>query len=307
MNKRVPAGDSSCLALPKPGHTKQKRSRKNYGKHDLKTKDCAICGKPFLAYLPKSKFCSQRCYQDDRNARERKHPRPTGPRECVVCRTPFTPRVNHPKQKYCSKACKHRSRNNGRKGGQKSKRMERQCAKCNKSFIAKAYFVKMGAARFCGTECWYSFLSAKKLAERARKPGRIRGTSSRGRNWDKISKWVIECKFGRICQGMCAKPECSNVIRFSCDHIVPYHLISTFEGKDPNAEVNLTALCESCHMKKTLAERKLFAGDVVGFMADARRIFRDMGPIKAALEYAGLAVPRFGISAEQFIASTEQS
>lgn len=28
MNKRVPAGDTSCLALPKPGHQKQKRVRK---------------------------------------------------------------------------------------------------------------------------------------------------------------------------------------------------------------------------------------------------------------------------------------
>ena len=78
----------------------------------------------------------------------------------------------------------------------------------------------------------------------------------------------------------------------SVDHIVPYRLLLQLREANPlvnpNEQVNLIALCTKHHMKKTGMESRLFEGNVVRFISEAKSIIPE-NLIWDALEWYGLA------------------
>jgi hypothetical protein len=58
---------------------------------------------------------------------------------------------------------------------------------------------------------------------------------------------------------------------------------------DPNARVNLVALCSRCHPKKRRAEDRLCnRTNIVGWLQELNRIGFPMGKVRKAMEFYGI-------------------
>jgi 5-methylcytosine-specific restriction endonuclease McrA len=70
------------------------------------------------------------------------------------------------------------------------------------------------------------------------------------------------------------------------DHIFPRRFLAK-RKLDPHVQVNLLSLCSSCHGKKKIAETRIFAGDVHGFMKGLNKIGYPMERVVAAARHYG--------------------
>ena len=235
----------------------------------IETIKCVFCGKEFTfnnthANRPNRKFCSQSCmgkYKSEKSRMDTKRKR-----ICKQCGKEF---LSYPSQigRFCSQKCV----------GDFNRKLKPQiCPCCGREFQPYNHRKR----RFCSQECQHKFNVGKNNPL-----WRGNRRQERGPNW-KSQAEAARLRDGYLCQG-CGSA-CSQ--KASVDHIVPFRLTKLYaelEGKDANDLQNLISLCRSCHAKKTMAERKLLRGDVMGFLADVR-VFMPIERVESALVFWGL-------------------
>jgi len=115
----------------------------NYRKlHRKVNKVCSYCGKAFLAYDKRRKYCSPECGNKAKGERNK-----TGKEmKCAVCEKPIwvTPSQLKLGKKYCSLECQ----SEGRK-----KKIKKLCEVCKKEFYITPSVQKRGQGRFCSRKC----------------------------------------------------------------------------------------------------------------------------------------------------------
>jgi endogenous inhibitor of DNA gyrase (YacG/DUF329 family) len=226
-----------------------------------KNRKCRECGKTFNS-KHNLMFCGKECFAA-RSIRRRTS-------NCIACGKEFVKERRTSTVKHCSRACMGISA--------RDPLIHFTCLHCGKQSNHRG----MGERKrkFCSTKCQYAYNVADNSPL-------YRGNRrhSRGATWPRQSKIARE-RDGNTCQGCGAVPN----ERASIDHIVPFRLTVVYaqtDGLDPNDPRNLIALCRSCHGKKTQAENKLLAGDLIGFLS-AIRSFLPIGRVEAALDLWGL-------------------
>lgn len=204
-----------------------------------KNRKCRGCGAKF-ENRQANIYCSEACFRDFSRRRRT--------RACVVCGSSFEVFAPHRNTKTCSKKCKfdlHRQAP-----------IPFKCRNCG----AEKQHVSMGGRKriYCSKECQTAFMVGVNSPL-------YRGNRrhDRGPTWGKQSR-LARKRDGNTCQGCGA----TSKELASVDHIVPFRLAVLYgqtDGIDPNHLDNLLCLCRSCHGKKTQAEARLLAGDVMGF------------------------------------------
>lgn len=108
---------------------------------------CQTCGKTFLAYTPKQRFCSQPCYWSAMKKPPRK------PIACEECREAFVPA--DARRRFCSKPCASRytARNRTPRKRRTKPLPTSTCRGCRKTFTPKRYRPSI-VPRFCSRECY---------------------------------------------------------------------------------------------------------------------------------------------------------
>lgn len=56
------------------------------------------------------------------------------------------------------------------------------------------------------------------------------------------------------------------------DHLIPERFVCYRLKRNPHAKFNLASLCSSCHGRKLRIERRLYAGDLLGFLQGMNRL-----------------------------------
>jgi len=224
-----------------------------------RNRKCSYCGKVF-ANRNALKYCSPECLR--KKSLERRT------RRCPVCQGSF--KVQRLAQKYCSTRC----------AAADSPAVERTpftCLSCGKegSFIK---YTKRSCRMYCNQEC-----------QRKHMVG-VNSPMYRGnRRQDRGPTWKHASAEARITDGnACVCCGAATEPKISVDHIVPYRIATFYREADPNSQINLACLCRSCHSKKTSTEPALLKGDVMGFIAESKRII-PLDRLMAALRFWRLA------------------
>jgi HNH endonuclease len=130
-------------------------------------------------------------------------------------------------------------------------------------------------SRFC-IPCYFA-RKKEKQAARKEKRKRVDPYPKLGKEWaDK------RAARGIICQKCgCLK---TAKVRLILDHIVPARIAS--QRGDPNDDINLQDLCDSCHGEKTSGcEPYLFRNDLLGFLTAMNRFGFSIKRTKDALTH----------------------
>ena len=78
----------------------------------------------------------------------------------------------------------------------------------------------------------------------------------------------------------------------ACDHIIPARFVTQHQLGDPDAAINLVALCRNCHPKKRRAEDRLCnRTNIVGCLQELNRIGFPMHKVRKAAQFYGLRLP----------------
>ncbi len=94
---------------------------------------------------------------------------------------------------------------------------------------------------------------------------------------------------GQPCAICGAKPSPSGCVAHASDHVIAARFITQHQLGDPNAAVNLVALCASCHPKKRRAEDRLCnRTNIVGWLQEFNRIGFPMEKVRKAMEFYSL-------------------
>lgn len=229
-------------------------------------KQCPICGDSFRPY-GNSNTCSMRC--------KLKKGVIGKTRLCVSCGSSFVAVYPTSMQKYCSRLCASRGKNKSP--------YEFDCAGCGKHVSMRSIGTRKRT--YCTREC-----QRKHMVGPNNPLWRGNRRHDRGPTWKAQSRTARERDQYCIAPG-CGKNESELGQKLSVDHIVPFRLTVQYgaeNGVDPNHLDNLACLCRSHHQMKTMAERKLLRGDIVGFRAAVATIF-PLERVNAALRLWGLA------------------
>lgn len=176
-------------------------------------------------------------------------------RLCKVCGTNFRPfhRNDIRRGKYCSRKCW--------KSDQRRNEVVLVCQECKKFFTRHVAIHRLRKTDrldrrlFCSKLCFVRNNRTESNPLR-RQAGELtyhhhsKAWKQKSRAWLNREKLCVPC-------GKKAK---------TTDHIIPFSAICKFSpGSDPDAEINLMALCRICHGTKTGADRHLFQGDLLRF------------------------------------------
>lgn len=207
--------------------------------------NCGFCGKEF-ANRNRLVFCSRTCFVARNIARKT--------RACALCGKLFMIATPCSDQTLCSHQCRAANLTKTRIG---------LCKGCGANF--KYHGLGRREKKYCSGACLKEHF-------RGRNHPSFRGLrkAERGHSWG-INSAIARDRDGNICQG-CGG---SGRQRSSVDHIIPFRwavLYAQNDGLDPNALVNLIALCRRCHSRKTHAEYILLRGDFEGFRDAVREI-----------------------------------
>ena len=227
-----------------------------------KTRVCSNCGKTF-SNSHALKYCSLGCFKSLQVKRRE--------RTCIQCEGRYHSARPSEHHKYCSRKC-------AALAAHSITERTFNCLHCGKEVCVR--LVSSRTRKFCSKDCQHAHMKDSNHPL-------FRGNRRqyRGANWITQSALARD-RDGKLCRG-CGEA-CGQ--RASVDHIVPFRLTRDFakqDGKDPNDLNNLISLCRSCHSKKTMAERRLLKGDVIGFL-NAVRVFMPIDRVEHALEYWGI-------------------
>lgn len=250
-------------------NTEIKRGRGKYcslacwysSKKKSKSRKCRECGKMF-ANINALLYCGKECFLA-RSTRIKTA-------KCAACGKEFVRKYPASRVKHCSLACMGMTA--------RDPLIFFTCMHCRKECSHR----EMGGRRrkFCSKDCQHAHNVAENSALYRGNRRRTRGAT-----WPRQSRLARE-RDHNTCQG------CGLVTKYrACiDHIVPFRLTVVYaqtDNLDPNDILNLVALCRACHGRKTQAENRLLAGDLVGFLAEIRA-FLPMDRVEVALNLWGL-------------------
>lgn len=225
------------------------------------SKICIRCGKPFVSPRSSKVYCSSVCQKKNRYAAWKAGIYYSA---CKKCGASFI--LTNPHKLYCSKECASIGYKNRKPRKRGVKLLHAMCLNCSREFSKPARFYKNGSSpKFCSQLC-----ARKKMRGEAH-PLFTGGPYEymRDYRWRTRAQLVRERDEYRCVICGADKPnEASSKKRFNVDHIIPEKFVRALPWKDTNPHhmSNLISLCDSCHTKKTLAEKFLFSGEYREFM-----------------------------------------
>ena len=172
-------------------------------------KQCAHCGKHFIAERNDAKYCNRECGW---NAKAKPKP----PINCPTCKQEFIPRRNGKGDKYCSQECYFADRR-GKPTGKVKEHPTIICETCGKSFTVYPSRLVHNPPRFCAPDCFYEWLDGSERTEYVDSNCLVCGAPIH------IRKGKYDTGHGRYCSQKCMiadrppTPKCEMVKR-TCQH-----------------------------------------------------------------------------------------
>jgi hypothetical protein len=247
---------------------------------------CIVCRSPIKDRHFSAKFCSHRCYSENKFKKRRK-------KKCKQCGIRFEVLRTH-RGPYCSMKCAGDARNS---------RKTVKCRHCKRSYeVAKG---GIRVSRFCSVACFHAakkivivcaqcqtpFTAPKKASRKRNRKfcsyacSALYKRGSNHPNWRGGSQprdlgeksWKLRAEEIRKRDNyICQWPKCGvrwekGMKKFPVHHIIPWRIAKLLRPGEENNSLNLVTVCGNCHGKALKAERALVAGDFLQYLAETDR------------------------------------